>query len=339
MSNIKSTGRRIWKEIDRAKTILLHLHPGPDGDSIGSSLAFYHVLRKMRKKVTLISGDSPLPQRFSTLPGVKHITHKTFSQLNLSDYDLFIIHDSSAPHQITRSEPVVFPKTLKTIIIDHHFSSEKFADINLVLPKYTSTAQVLYDLFQLKKIKITKNVAACLFIGIYTDTGAFKYFNPTYKTFNIASKLAKIYPKFPELIFALENNDHPDYLKFISLALDSVENHLNNRLVITSVSYQQIKDNKLDINEIHNYSVVTNMTKGVIGWDIAITLVETKKNFVKVNFRTRDSDTFNLAKIATATGAGGGHRAAAGATIKKSLPETKKFLIKIIKKLYPKIDR
>ena len=337
MSNLKITGRRVWKEIDRANNILLHLHPGPDGDSLGSSLAFFHVLRKMRKTVTLISGDSPFPQKFQNVPGAKYVTQQNFTQLDLSKFDLFIIHDSSSPTQVTRMGELKFPKNLKTIAIDHHASNEKFADINLVMPKYTSTAQVLYELFQLRKIKITKNIAACLFIGVYTDTGAFRYFNPTYKTFDMASRLAKIYPKFSQLIFDIENNDHPDYLKFISLALSSIENHLNDHLAIASLSYQQIKDNKLDIDMINNYSVVTNMLKGVIGWDIAITLVESKKGLVKVNFRTRDAKTFNVAKLAVATGSGGGHPGAAGATLQKSLPEAKKYLIDLVKKLHPKL--
>lgn len=339
MSNIKTTSRKIWKEIDRSKNILLHLHPGIDGDSVGASLALYHVLKKMRKQVTIISGDSPLSLKFANIPGAKNIIDKNFFQLDLSKFDLFIIQDSSSLHQISRNAPIIFPKNLKTITIDHHISNQKFADINLVIPKATSTCQVLYELFQFKKIKITKNIAACLFIGIYTDTGAFKYFNPTYKTFDIASKLTRIYPKFTQLIFNIENNDHPDYIKLVSLLLGSVENYFSDHIAIASLSNQQIKDNNLNLGIVNNYSIVTNMLKGVIGWDIALTLVEIKPGLVKVNFRTRDSKTFNLAKIASKTGSGGGHRAAAGATIKKSLPEAKKELLKIIKKLYPKINK
>ncbi len=331
--------RKIWKKIAKANNILLHIHPGPDADSIGASLSFYHILKNMRKNVVLISGDSELPQRFSTIPGIKNIINKNFFETDLSHFDLFIINDSSSLAQISRKGKVSFPKNLKTIAIDHHISNEKFANINLIAPKCSSTCQILYELFQSKKIKLTKNIAACLFIGIYTDTGGFKYFNPTYKTFDIASKLAKIYPKFDQLIFDLENNDSPDYIKFTSLLLSSVENHFNENVAIASISYDQIKKNNLNTSTVTNYSVVTNMLKAVTGWNIAMTLVEVQPNLIKVNFRTRDPKTFDLAKIASATGSGGGHKSAAGATIQKSLPEAKKILLDIIKKLYPKLDK
>ena len=339
MSNIKILSRKIWKEIDRAKNILLHIHSGPDGDSVGSALAFYFVLKNMGKNVTIIGGDSELPPNLATIPGADKIIPKNFFQVDLSQFDLFIILDSSSPSQISHNGKIVFPKNLKTIAIDHHFSNEKFAQINLIMPKHSSTCQIIYDLFQTRRIKINKNIAACLFIGIYTDTGGFKYFNPTYKTFDIASKLAKIYPSFDQLIFGIENNDHPDRLKFFSLLLNSIENHFSNHVAIASISYDEIKKNNLDVNALNSYSEITNMLKSVIGWDIAMTFIEFQPNVIKVNFRTRDSKTYDLSKIASTTGAGGGHRAAAGATISKSLPEAKQFILDIIKKLYPKIDK
>jgi len=339
MFNFKSTAKKVWREIDHSNNILLHIHPGPDADSVGASLAFYHVLKKMGKNVVCFCGDNELPKNLSTIPGAQNVISKNFFQIDLTKFDLFIIHDSSSTNQISRNGKVVFPKNLKTIAIDHHFSNEKFANINLIAPKYSSTCQILYDLFQLKKVKLNSNIAACLFIGMYTDTGGFKYFNPTYKTFDIASKLAKIYPKFDQLIFDVENNDHPDRLKFTALLLNSIELYLSNHVAIASISYEEIQKNNLDQTGITNYSEVANMIKSVIGWDIALTLVEFQPNIVKVSLRTRDSKIYDLAKIATATKSGGGHKAAAGATISKSLPETKEFLLGIIKKLYPKIDK
>jgi len=339
MFNLKINGKKIWKVVDRSKNILLHIHPGPDADSVGASLAFYHVLKSMGKNVVVIGGDSELPPNLSTIPGAKNILPKNFFQVDLSQFDLFIIHDSSSLNQISRNGKIVFPKNLKTIAIDHHFSNEKFAQINLIAPKYSSTCQILYDLFQLKKIKLNSNIAGCLFIGIYTDTGGFKYFHPTYKTFDIASKLAKLYPKFDQLIFDIENHDHPDRLKFISLLLNSIEHHFSNHVAIASISYDEIQKNKLSQSSINNYSEIANMLKSVIGWDIALSLVEFQPNMVKVSLRTRDSEIYDLSKIAIATKNGGGHKAAAGATIFKSLPEAKEFLLGIILKLYPKIDK
>ena len=339
MFNLRLTGKKIWKQIDRSKKILLHFHPGPDGDSVGSSLAFYHVLKNMGKDVVVIQGDNPIPRNLLTIPGADKITPQNIFQVDLNQFDMFIINDSSSPKQISRLGDFKFPKKLTTVVIDHHLSSEKFAKINLVLPKYPSTCQILFELFQLKKIKLTPKIAACLFIGLYTDSGGFKYVNTTSKTLNIASILSKIYPKFTELIFNLENSDEPDRLKYISVLLSSIENFYSNHIAIASISYDQIQSLQFNPQTLNNYSEISNMLKSVVGWDIAITMMEIQPGIVKVSLRTRDSKTYDLSKIALATKAGGGHRAAAGATLNQPLNEAKKTMLNIIKKIYPKIDK
>lgn len=339
MFNLKLTGRKIWKQIDRSKKILLHCHPGPDGDSVGSSLAFYHALKNMGKDVVIIQGDNQIPNNLSTIPGVNKIAPQNIFQVDLTQFDLFIINDSSSIKQVSRLGDIKFPKNLTTIVIDHHLSNEKFANINLVLPKYPATCQILFELFQLKKIKITPKIAACLFIGLFTDTGGFRYKNTTHKTLNMASILTKIYPKFTDLIFSLENSDQPDRLKFISVMLNSIENHLSDHLAIASISYDQLQESDFSSQTLNNYSEIANMLKSVANWDIGLSMIEIQPGVVKVSLRTRDSRKYDLSKIAVATKSGGGHRAAAGATINQPLDEAKKTMLKIIKKMYPKIDK
>ena len=339
MISFKICARRIWKEIDRSQKILLHLHPSPDGDSVGSSLAFYHALTKLGKEVSLIQGDTPLPQNLSHLPGANKITPQNINQIDLTTFDLFIILDSSSSNQITKLPKFKLPKKLKTIVIDHHQSNKKFGKINLVLPNVPATAQIVFELLNYRKIKITPQIAACIYVGIYTDSGGFRYFNPSYKTFNIASQLAKIYPKFPKLIFEIENNDYPDRLKFISLMLSSIKTFYSHHVAVASISYDQITSNNLDLNSIGGYSDVANMIKAVVGWEIAVTLVELQPGIVKASFRTRDSDTYDMSKIAVATKNGGGHKAAAGATLNMGLEKSRDLLLSIIKKLHPKIDQ
>ncbi len=337
MLSFKFTAKKIWREIDRSSKILLHIHPGPDGDSVGSALAMYHVLKSLNKDVTLIQGDNELPKNLSALPGADKIIPKNIFQIDLNQYDLFIILDSSALRQVTRLENLKFPKKLKTICIDHHITSEKFAHINLICPTSPATAQVLFDFFQFRKIKLNNKIAACLFVGIYTDTGGFKYLNTTFKTLNIASQLGKIYPKFTQLIFDIENNDQPDRLKIISILLSSIDNYFSNHVAIASISFDEIQKHNLNSIAVNGNLEVANMIKSVVGWDIALTMIEIQPETVKISLRTRDSQKYDLAKIAVATKAGGGHRAAAGATLNMPLPQAKETILAIIKKIYPKI--
>lgn len=98
-------------------------------------------------------------------------------------------------------------------------------------------------------------MAACLFAGLYTDTGGFKYAETTSKTLAIAKLCFKIYPKFSKLIFDIENSDSPDRLKFISLMLGSIKTFVQNHVAIASLSYDEIISNNLS-NAIGGYSEI-----------------------------------------------------------------------------------
>lgn len=325
--------KKIWAEIKKAKNILLTLHPSPDGDSIGSNLALYHVLTKMGKKVTLLAGDSSFPNNFKNLPGVKNILAKNFFQINPDDYDLFIIADISDEKRISQKGVMSIPKTLKTIVIDHHISNTNFSNINLVDKKSPATCQSVYELLEFKKIKITKEIASCLFIGIYTDTGGFKYRDTTTKTFSIAASLTKIYPDFDKLIFELENNDNPDRLKFLSIMLNSVETYRSGEVAIASIDFDTIQKNNIN-NNVVNGSEIANMIKSVVGWDIGISLIEAQPNFIKISLRTRDAKKYDLSKLSLALG-GGGHRSAAGAVLNNlSISQAKELVLDKIKQVY-----
>lgn len=329
--------KKIWSEVKKAKSILLCLHPSPDGDSIGSNLALYHALTKMGKQVTIIGGDSDFPKNFSTLPGVDKILTKNFIKINQADFDLFLILDMASLKQISRQGEVVFNKNLKTIILDHHASNPKFANINLVEPKAPATCQIVYDLLQINKVNITKDIALCLFVGIYTDSGGFKYVNTTSKTFLMATNLTKMCPSFPKVIFEIENNENPDRLKFLSLMLGSVKTHFSGKIAIASVDFDTLKNSKIN-GDVVNGSEIANMVKSVTGWEIGICMIESQPNSVKINFRTRDAKKYDVAKISSSLG-GGGHKSAAGATINESLPKATTIILKNIKLLFPDIEK
>jgi phosphoesterase RecJ-like protein len=97
--------------IKESDSILLHLHPKPDPDSIGSALATYHALRSIGKKVTIMAGDTPLPEVFSFLPGFDDIVHKNYFEIDLNDFDLFIILDSGSKQMVSRKEEIVTRQT------------------------------------------------------------------------------------------------------------------------------------------------------------------------------------------------------------------------------------
>ncbi|MEI8067684.1 MAG: bifunctional oligoribonuclease/PAP phosphatase NrnA [Candidatus Shapirobacteria bacterium] len=335
----KLVSKKIWKEIKKAKSILLTIHPSPDADSVGSNLALYEVISKMGKKVTLIAGDSEFPQNMATLPNSNKVLPKNFFQINQNDYDLFIIADISDKKRISNQGEVKLSKHLKTICIDHHFSNQKFANINLIDVKSPATCQLIYEFLQVNKIKITKNIANCLFIGIYADTGGFKYLNTTHKTFLIVSDLVKIYPKFNKTVFELENNDKADRLKFLSLMFAAIKTYCSEKVAISSIDFKTIQENNLDNSSVIHGSDIANSIKSVTGWEIGISLIEVQPNLIKISFRTRDPNKYDLTKVAAALG-GGGHKPAAGAVLNNmSLQKGIDLIIEKLQKVYPDLRK
>lgn len=321
--------------ISKSSKILLTLHPSPDGDSVGSCLALYHFLKSQNKKVSLIKGDSRIPQYLSSLPGFENIIEKNISEIDLNNFDLFIALDASSLSQITKSENFLFPEHLRVINIDHHASNTRFGTNNIVDNDSPATSQIIADyIFDHNKM-FTYDQAACLLLGLYTDSGGYKYPPTSSKTFFLASKLAAVCPDYHRYIYEIENNDDSQRLKLIGFLYTNVKTYFDGKVAISTISLKQLE--KLNINPADIGGIeVANQLKAVVGWEIGITMIETSKKQIKISMRKR-RNSFDVSKIAVNTKLGGGHSAAAGATLPYSLPKAKKYLLNIIKQTYPKL--
>ncbi|MEI6396604.1 MAG: DHH family phosphoesterase [Candidatus Taylorbacteria bacterium] len=324
----------ILSEIKKANSILLCCHPSPDPDSVGSNLAMKFALESLGKRVTVIKGDSEIPQGFMHFPGAKDIVAKNFCEVDLKDFDLFILLDVSSTNQISKLKQVVFPLPIKSIAIDHHPSNSGFTDLSLIVPDASATGQVLFDFFNEIGVEITANMAANLFIAIYADTGGFKFSNASLKTYETVASLVKIYPEFSSLILGMQNSETPEGLAFCGVALDSVEVFLGGKLAISGVSNAKLAEKKITVAGIGGSPIsISSMMNTVAEWKIVASLVEQTPGKVKCSFRTKDIVNFSVGDLATALG-GGGHKAAAGATISASLEDAKKLIVSKAKELY-----
>jgi bifunctional oligoribonuclease and PAP phosphatase NrnA len=332
---IQNLAPQILEEIKKNQKILLHCHPNPDPDSVGGSLAMMQVLEAMGKDVTVIRGDSEVPLPFGGLPGFEKLVNKNFFEIDLSKFDLFIILDSGGLDRISRISPVVFPAHLKTILIDHHVTDDLFAQINLIDTTYPATCQILYDLFVLWNVTITSEIAKCLMLGIYADTGGFGFPSTTSATFAAAAHLVEIAPDYASTIFFVDNSNTPGVIAYQALALNSITLHCNNHVAISAVSYDALQEKKIKAGEL--FPSIANILKSVIGWEIGVKIVEDQPGGVKISFRTRDSKIHDVSKIATALG-GGGHKAAAATYMKSSLEEAVKKVVETIGLLYPELN-
>lgn len=331
-SSIEEKAPLILAAINKAKSILLHCHPSPDPDSVGSALAMRFALEQLGKKATVIKGDSEIPQAFMHFPGATEIEKKNFFEVEMDDFDLFISLDSASLNMISKFKPVEFPASLQTICIDHHPSNKGYANIDLVEPNYPATCQILFDLFKLWNITIDEKIAANLFIGIYTDSGGFKFSGTTARTFAIAGELVEKVPEFVNLIGDMENSKTYSELRFEALALRSVETFLDGKIGLSIVSYGSLMENNIQKVDIHAEEI-SPILRSVAEWIVSGILIEIEPGKVKMSLRSKDGEKVDVSKLASAFG-GGGHKAAAGATLDMPLDEAKKSVVAKAKELY-----
>ncbi len=317
--------------IKNSHKILIHLHPSPDGDSVGSALSMKQALKQFGKEATVISGDSHPPKLFSMLPGFDEIKDQTFLDTDLSTFDLFIALDSSNTDQITKKGEVVFPSNLKVLVIDHHKSNTKYGTINIVDASSPANCQILAEIYQQWGIEMTPEIAICLLVGIYTDS-RFRYEGTSSKTFEITGKLVSLYPEFHKVFFELENNLSAKRVYLMGIALSQIETFYDDKVAIAIVSQADLQQKNILPEDIEN-NEISNILRSVTGWEIDISLIELEPGTWNASFRTRDAGKYDVSKVAVALG-GGGHKAAAGARIEGNLTEVKDKLLDQIRQLY-----
>jgi phosphoesterase RecJ-like protein len=328
---VKELAPVVLAEIKKAKSILLHLHPSPDPDSAGSALAMKFALEQLGKKVTVIGGDSPLPVGFAHFPGAKDVLAQNYLETDISAFDLFLILDSARIEMVSRRGEVTFPNTLKTIAIDHHFSNSNYAEINLVDHSYPANCLLLYDLFMLWGIKLSPEIASNLFIGMYTDTGGFKFSSVTPHTYEAAAKLVAFIPNVSSLITTMENTNTAEFIRFQALALNSIEVHLG-VFALAMVTGADLAAKNIPVKDVRTNDTSSFMLS-VSDWQFTAVGVELEPNVVKFSFRSKDIEKYDVAKLTNALG-GGGHRAAAGLILKMSVEQAKKTVVSKAKELY-----
>lgn len=331
-SIIREKAPIILAEIQKAKSVLLHCHPLPDPDSTGSALAMKCVIEQMGKIAEVIKGDSEIPHGFMHFPKANNILMKSFAEVDLNQFDLFISLDSGSRNMVSQEKPPAFPLPIKTIVIDHHATNDHYGEINLVDASSPATAFIIFQLLKLWNITITYDIALNLFMGIYTDTGGFKYALTDHRVIAAAAELAKVAPDFTEAIFGMENDQVKEALFYQALALNSIETFFGDSLAISSVSNSDLVKRNIPEKCIMGVGVA-NILISVSGWNIGVSMVERRPEVVKISCRTRDSKIYDVSKLAEALG-GGGHRAAAAAVLYTSLSDAKKMVVEKAKELY-----
>src|SRR5882724_1910462 len=183
--------------IEEKRKFAITSHFRPDGDSLGSSLGLYWLLRALDKDVEVIMRD-PVPHAYQQLPGAKEV--RVMPAVDGSYHAVFVIEcsDISRPGLIDLDKQFV-------VNIDHHSTTALFGKINWIDSTASAVGEMIYNLCKAMGVRVTKEIAECVYTALITDTGSFHYSNTTERTFKVASELIRtgVKPaKTAEAVFA-----------------------------------------------------------------------------------------------------------------------------------------
>ena len=173
--------KEILKHIERRNRFVLTSHARPDGDAVGSALAFCQVLRLMGKEAEVILRDG-VPRIYQPLPFADKVIS---AECVNGRYDAAIILECDSI-QRTRLEGL---EDRFLISIDHHLSGRPFADVNWIDPQAVATAEMVYRLARHAGVAISPEIATCLYTAVLTDTGSFMFEGTNEHTFTLAREL------------------------------------------------------------------------------------------------------------------------------------------------------
>ncbi len=300
---------KILEEIKKVKRILINCHYKPDADGIGSALAIYWALKKVGDFEIELICPSKIPESYGYLPNINKIKQVNYSEFDFGGYDLWIVPDAANWWQISGILDFDSP-TIEVINFDHHETNEVGFENSIISKGLSSTAELLYQVFEDWGVKLDKEMATCLLSGIIGDTGVFRYTNVTSKTLEISRKLMDLGADKNMIVMKTYGSIPFSEMKFWGRILDLMRLEKDDNFVWVAIPLAEYE--KYDRPSEAKSASASNFASIVEGTNFGIVMVEEKKDFVTCSFRSRGD--FDISRIARELG-GGGHKEAAGARI------------------------
>jgi bifunctional oligoribonuclease and PAP phosphatase NrnA len=304
--------KEIFNQINNSKNILLSLHLGPDGDSLGSCISLKYFLEKfLNKKVKLISSDM-ISENLTNFPFVSNIEfNKDISKIdfNKEKFDLVICLDIGSLEMLSKDENFKFFEDLFVINIDHHETNTFFGNLNYVDPRKSSTCSVLLDFFNFIEFNIDKELATSLLLGICTDTNFFRVRHSDLALIEAVNLIEK----GADYSFILNNvlfKERLEVKKFLGVIINNLKFDKKRKLGYSILTYDEIKNLKLNSSEL---ALGIDEIRGIDEFDFVLLLVETKDS-IRGSFRSVKG--VNTSLFSKELG-GGGHKAASGFKLNK----------------------
>ncbi len=313
----------ITSDLSRANNIVIVPHKGPDGDAIGSSLGLYHFLKGKGHHVTVIAPND-YPDFLKWLPGQEDIMiyekdYITCKPL-ISNADIIFTLDFNDLSRTGDMQDSLKEADATFIMIDHHPEPSTYAHHTYSDATMSSTCQMVYQFIEkLRAVKsITPEIATCLYTGIMTDTGSFRFRSTSSKTHRVIADLIDKGADNAKIHQQIYDTSSESRLKLLGVALQNLKVNKELRTAYISLSQEELDQNNFRKGDTEGFVNYGLSLEGII---FAAIFIEHKVDgIIKISFRSKGS--FNVNQFSRAHFQGGGHLNAAGGKSDISLEDT-----------------
>ena len=287
--------------------ILILTHANPDGDTLGCGYALCRALMKIGKICSVINADN-IPKKYNYLfDDIVEIKFKP---------DYIVAVDVATVNLLGGLEE----QYKVDMCIDHHSTNTEYADL-LLLEDVPAACQIMYDVVLALGIEVDKKIADCLYTGLTTDTGCFRYDSTTAQTYRVAADLIEAGADNGRINRIMFETKTKTYARLERLAIESMRFYEHERVAVITVTQEMFQLTGSNAQETEGLAPLTRQIEGV---EIGITIQEKPDGTCKASIRTFES--VNAAELAKCFG-GGGHAQAAGCRFDCDVKEARRLLV------------
>ncbi len=306
--------------IKRHRNFLITAHTNPEGDALGSEIAFYRLLKELGKYATIINEDD-VPYGYSFLPDKFNIKRFKKNMKGIK-FDCFVVLDCS---DLKRTGEVyrLNLRNKPVLNIDHHISNQRFGDVNWVEPDSSSCSEMVYKLFKKLRLPLDRDTATLLYAGMLTDTGSFNYSNTTSLTHKAVSELLRHNLDIVQIHKNIYENIPFQDMKLLSKILPNIRRCAGGEIAWFQIERNMLKNKRLSFDLTEH---ILSFARAIKDVQVVALFKESLgvKNEIRVNLRSQGRVDVN--KIASFFG-GGGHKAASGATVHGEIENVRKRVL------------
>lgn len=326
--------KAIQELLSTPKKVVIIPHRSPDGDAMGSTLGLYHFLKKLNHEAIVIAPNE-FPEFLAWLPATENVLifekDKENTTKIIFEADLIFTLDFNALHRTGEMEHILSKVTAPFIMIDHHQKPDDYAKYMFSDTKYGSTCEMLFHFIVSlgQKDLIDKTIATCIYTGIVTDSGSFRFPSTTSTTHRVVADLIDIGVQNGAVHNSLFDNDSYDRLRLLGQALQNMKILFDKKTSYITLTQKELDQNnyvKGDTEGIVNYGL---SIKGIVF--AAIFIEHKEENIIKISFRSQGD--FDVNQFARTHFGGGGHINAAGGKSYLSMQETVAKFEEILSKI------